>query len=74
MGKMFLTREELFELTERKQAAAQRRWLTLMGYRFEVGPSGRPKVLQEAVTERLSGTNKSHRLSGPNLAAVDALR
>ena len=70
---MFLTREELFELTERTQSAAQRRWLARMGYKFDVGPSGRPKVLRETVTERLSGVENDRRLSGLDLAALDKL-
>lgn len=69
---MFLTDEELAHFTERTQRPAQRRELLRMGYAFEVGASGRPKVLRSAVAERLSsGIGQKHR--GPDLNALDAV-
>lgn len=53
---MFLTREEITELTDRKQPRAQIRWLTERGYRFEIGASGCPKVLRSVIEARLRNT------------------
>lgn len=54
---MILTTEELIELTDRRQAAAQIRWLRDRGWKFEVGGNGRPKVLRaEAERRMLSGS------------------
>lgn len=41
-----LSRGELLELTDRRQAAAQIRWLQNRGYKYEIGASGHPKVLR----------------------------
>lgn len=41
---LFLTRDELHELTGLQQAAAQRRWLETHGWRYEIAANGRPKV------------------------------
>lgn len=53
---MFLTAEELAELTERSQAAAQIRWLVSRGWRHEVGANGRPKVLRAEAERHLLGS------------------
>ncbi len=53
---MFLSRDELIELTDLKQPSAQIRWLTEHGYRFDVGASGRPKVLRSTVEARLGNS------------------
>lgn len=50
---MFLTKDELKELTDLERPTAQIRWLNDNGYRFEVSAAGRPKVLTSAVTKRL---------------------
>ena len=70
---MFLTRAELEELTGRKQAAAQRRWLMDNGYKFDVRADGRPAVLLEQVQLRQIDRGRSRRVSGPNLDALDQL-
>lgn len=56
---MFLSRDELHELTDYKRPAEQIRWLTKRGYRFEVGASGRPKVLRATVETRLENHAKT---------------
>lgn len=56
---MFLTREELRDLTDYKRPAEQIRWLTERGYRFEIGASGRPKVLRATLETRLVNTRKT---------------
>ena len=53
---MLLSPEELLELTDYRRAADQIRWLTDHGWKFEVGATGRPKVLRaEAERRMLSG-------------------
>ena len=56
---MFLTPEELVELTDYKHAAKQICWLCEHGYRLEVGASGRPKVLRSEIERRLGRTEKT---------------
>ncbi len=56
---MFLTPEEIVELTDYKHAAKQIRWLCEHGYRLEVGASGRPKVLRSEIERRLGKTEKT---------------
>ena len=56
---MFLTTQELVELTDYKHPAKQIRWLREHGYRFEIGASGRPKVLRSEIERRLGKTEKT---------------
>ena len=56
---MFLTPEELHDLTDKSRADAQIRWLTKHGYRFEVSSLGRPKVLRSTVLDRLGTSEPS---------------
>ena len=58
---MFLTNEEIVTLTDYKRPADQRRWLLERGYRFDVGGSGRPKVLKVEVERHLSGDKPPRR-------------
>lgn len=51
---LFLTRDELMDLTERKRRAKVAEWLTENGYRFDVAADGWPKVLRSALESRLS--------------------
>ena len=50
---MFLTEEELKDLTGYQRPKAIMRWLKEHGYRFEVSAYGWPKVLRDAVCARL---------------------
>jgi hypothetical protein len=52
---MFLTRNELIELTGYKSPSAQSRWLQREGFCFRVGADGRPRVLREAIINALGG-------------------
>lgn len=52
---MFLTPDELRELTGYKQAQAIMRWLDDTGYVYHVGADGWPRVLREVVIARLHG-------------------
>lgn len=53
---MFLSPEQLEELTDLKGPKAQIRWLAARGFRFEVGARHRPKVLVAEVQRRMLGS------------------
>lgn len=68
---MFLTQEQLQELTERVRPTAQIKWLKEHGYPFDVGAEGNPKVLASVVESRLGGTvTRRPRLRIPKDAAA----
>lgn len=50
---MFLSQDELRELTDLKVPKAQVRWLQRYAYPFEIAASGKPKVLREYVMRKL---------------------
>ena len=52
---LFLSQEELTELTGRKRKASQIRWLQEHGYLYEVDANGKPKVLTAHVLRKLGG-------------------
>lgn len=52
---MFLTPEELRELTGRSHRAKQAEWLTSRGWPFEVRSDCRILVLRDYMTARMSG-------------------
>ncbi|MCJ0877921.1 DUF4224 domain-containing protein [Pseudomonas sp. JI-2] len=55
---MFLTREELQQLTGYKTAPSQARWLAQERLPFVKGGDGRLKVLREVVERRLGAPKK----------------
>jgi len=50
---LFLTPNELAELTGRTSSAGQRKWLDTNGYRFALNANNRPVVAREYVLSRL---------------------
>ena len=50
---MFLTADELTELTGYMLTSYQVKWLDRHGYAFELSKAGRPKVLRAYVEKRL---------------------
>jgi hypothetical protein len=50
---LFLTPDELAELTGRTSSAGQRKWLDANGYRFAVNANNRPIVAREYMLTRL---------------------
>lgn len=64
---MFLTSEQLQELTGYRQAAAQVRWLRKNGVAHYVRSDGKPKVHEDAV--RPKGISAAAP-KGPNFAAL----
>jgi hypothetical protein len=70
---MFLTREELIQLTGYKNPSAQMRWLQREGFYFRVAADGRPRVLKEAVINILGGhfiEIQSTRRAGPRFENI----
>ncbi|AOU98875.1 hypothetical protein BI364_13715 [Acidihalobacter yilgarnensis] len=49
---MFLTPDELLELTDFKTSRKQLEWLRANGYPFAIGGHGRPKVLRDVMLAR----------------------
>lgn len=49
---MFMTNDQLKEMTGYRRHASQIEWLTTNGYHFDVRSDGRPNVLVEQVRER----------------------
>jgi len=56
---MFLSQDELRELTDLKVPKAQVRWLQRYAYPFEIAASGKPKVLREYVIRKLMSISLS---------------
>ena len=56
---MFLSQDELRELTDLKVPKAQMRWLHRYAYPFEIAASGKPKVLREYVMKKLMAISLS---------------
>jgi len=54
---MFLTPDQLAEMTDCTRSDGQIRWLEARGYPYEVGQKGRVKVLAEVVRLRMGGVS-----------------
>ncbi|MES9868340.1 MAG: DUF4224 domain-containing protein [Sedimenticola sp.] len=69
---MFLSKDELKELTGYSRPSSHRWWLVDNGYPFEVGADGYPRVMVACVTQRL-GANaepRSRKVAKPNFAVL----
>ena len=53
---MFMTPEEVADLTGYQKPSAQIRWLEAERFGYVVGGDGHPKVLREVVLSRLGST------------------
>lgn len=72
---LYLTPEELIELTGRKLVSLQIQWLTTKGWKHEVNAAGRPIVARSYFEHRLGAApNPNERRLRPNLAAVNSAR
>lgn len=68
---MFLSQDELSELTDLKVSKAQMRWLIRYAYPFEIAASGKPKVLREYVMQKLMTISMSAIITNePNFDAI----
>ena len=66
---MFLTAEEIADLTGIKRPSAQVLWLRSNGWPVEVDVAGRPKLLR-AVVEARMGAVPLHQQAAPNWDAL----
>ena len=55
---MFLTHEEVAELTGYVKSSAQIKWLKAGRYGFAIDGYGKPKVLRQVVIARLGGAEE----------------
>jgi hypothetical protein len=67
-----LTEDEVMLLTDYKKPKAQCRKLKKMGISFEVGRTGKPKVLWDVVIKKLGG-NFKRKGSSVNITALQSL-
>lgn len=70
---MFLTPDEVYRITRKKQRAAQCRVLKAKGYAYEPDAAGWPLVLKSTVEKR-HGTPAGQAARGPDSAALAALQ
>lgn len=71
---MFLSPEQLRQLTDRERASAQLRWLQAHRWAYTVTADGRPIVaVAEAERQLCTGLPDRARSSEPDLAALDRL-
>lgn len=66
---MFLTADQLQQLTGRERASAQIKWLHAHGYRCDVNALGAPVVLLAEVERHLLGIERK-RAKGPDMSQV----
>ena len=57
---MFLSKDELQELTGLTQGAAQIKWLQREGFSFRVAVDGRPRVLRDTVMSALGNAKGAY--------------
>lgn len=69
---MFLSPDELKDLTGYKLRACQRRWLADHGWKFEVDRRGFPKVLRAELERRMLGGPDTKKVRELNLKALAA--
>lgn len=68
---MFLTAEQIEELTGYKKPSLQRRWLLANGYRFDVRADGRPALLRAQVEARQHVTARVTSRTEPDWSALE---
>lgn len=72
---MFLTAEQVVELTGLVRPSAQTRWLAKNGWKFATRADGRPAVSAREFERHLEGgARRSAKDAEPNLAAVFGAR
>ncbi|CAM3034219.1 DUF4224 domain-containing protein [Shewanella loihica] len=71
---LLLTDDEVTMLTDYEKPKAQCRQLMKMGITFEVGRTGKPKVLRDAVKEKLGGSSfRKRKEPAVNVAALSGM-
>lgn len=66
---LFLSRQELEEMTGYKISAKQQQWLRKEGINFAVAKSGKPKVMRSAVYDKFGASNEGYE-EQPNFEAL----
>ena len=56
MMDLFLSAQEIADLTDKRKADAQIRWLKARNFPFEISGAGKPKVLRAVVIARMGGS------------------
>ena len=69
-GLLFLSADELRELTDLKIAKAQIRWLNKNKYPYEISAAGKPKVLRSLLIDRLQNVSTFSPKTEPNFDAI----
>lgn len=69
-GLLFLSADELRELTDLKIAKAQIRWLNKNKYPYEISAAGKPKVLRSLLIDRLQNVSTFSSKTEPNFDAI----
>lgn len=67
---MFLSEDDLHDLTGYVRAHEQKRWLTRHGWQFVENAAGHPRVLKSVVEAKLGGVATKPTRRGPNLEAI----
>lgn len=67
---MFLSTDQLAEMTGYRAHGKQARWLAENGYMFDIRSDGRPNVLHQQVIERQCKGARARPKVAPNLGAL----
>ena len=67
---IFLSSQELKDLTDLKIPKAQMRWLDKNKYPYEISAAGKPKVLRSFLFNRLQSISNNSKISEPNFDAI----
>lgn len=67
---MFLSQEEVADMTGYTKPSAQVRWLEAEKFGFVVGGDGHPKVLREVVLSRLGSTKPNKKVPKLRLIGI----
>lgn len=70
LGLLFLSSDELRDLTDLRIPKAQMRWLQKNAIPFAVSAAGKPKVLRTYVIEKLQITTGTAKSNEPNFDAI----
>ena len=70
LGLLFLSSDELRDLTDLKIAKAQMKWLDKNNYPYEVSASGKPKVLRSFLFDRFQKNKPHSPTTEPNFDAI----
>ena len=69
---MFLSQEQIVELTGLNRPSSQARWLRSRGWRFDVRADGKLVVHELEAQKHLCGVTPARKRTEPDLRALDA--